>query len=118
MGWNDKALQKHKLNKQIEAALNSPQYREIRKKWEQQATLQGFVNFLLVACNYLETHHGYKRNGLINFLKFASGRMRYLTEHESYCEEMVAYFTDEYKLNILEEMGIESMKDGAKNGQP
>ena len=115
MGWTEKQLKKHQLHKQIEQALNSPVYKQIRQKWEREAMLQGFVNFILVTCDFLELRHGYKRVGLIKFLRFASDRMKYVGENEAYFEEMTQYFKDEHDLDILDIVGLEKVKDGTED---
>ena len=106
MGYLDKMHKKIKMEKMIEQAMNSTKYKEARKKDMEQAALNAYMSFCLIACDYLQLKHGYKKNGLITFLKFASKRLKYVEEDDSYFVSMNDYFRDELGLDVLDMLGM------------
>lgn len=117
MGWAEKALERHKLQKQIEEIMKSPEYKEMQRKQDEQAVLHAFVQFCCIACSYLETKHYYKGNGLKTFLKHVLSHMEYTVENEKYFEEYRAYVKEEYNLDIFAELGLEIGEEGEADGK-
>lgn len=117
MGWVEKALERNKLQKQIEDILKSPEYKELQRKQEQDAVVNALARFSFIACSFLETHHNYKGNGLKTFLKHVLSHMEYTEENEQYFKEYYEYCKDEYNLDILAELGLGVMEEGATDGK-
>ena len=108
MGYLDKMHRKAKNEKIIKEILNSHEYKQAQKKDLEQAGMRAYCNFCLMACDFLELRHGYGKNGLNRFLKFAVERMAYLAEeNEKYYEEMNEYFKNTFGVDVLQEMGME-----------
>ena len=112
MGWAEKALERHKLHKQIEEIMKSPEYKEMQRQQNEQAVLQALGRFCCIACSFLETHHNYKGNGLKTFLKHVISHIEYSGENEKYFEEYCDYCKEEYNVDILGELGLEIGKEG------
>lgn len=113
MGWVDKALERSRMEKKIKAAMNTPEFKKARQKELEQATLRAYCRFVLIACDYLNVKHNYKKNGLISFLGFASKRLLYTAEQdEKYFTEINKVFIDECGLDVMEYLGLEVKKGG------
>ncbi|MCB5881043.1 hypothetical protein LIR45_01395 [Lachnospiraceae bacterium EP-SM-12S-S03] len=107
MSWADKAHKKHQIHKLVEQAMNSKKYQDAEREKQQQAALRAFCRFCFIGCEYLELKHGYRKNGLENFLKFAKGRVEEIGEGEKYFEDAAKYYKEEIDLDV---MGILRMK--------
>lgn len=101
MSWADKAHKKHQIHKLVEQAMNSKEYQDARKEDMQQGALKAFCRFCFIGCEYMELKHGYKKNGLENFLKFAKGRIEEIGEDESYFEDAAKYYREEVGLDVM-----------------
>lgn len=110
MGWADKAHKKHKIDSMIRQAMNTPEYQAAKKKDVEQATLKALCGFCFLGCEYLELKHGYKKNGLANFLDFAKGRMKELGSDETYFSDAKKYYMEELNLDVLGALGYELIK--------
>lgn len=106
MGYLSKMQKQAQIHKMIQTAMNTPQYKEARRKDMEQAALQAYMSFCIIACDYLELTHRYKKNGLMKFLAFASKRLKYVEENESYFVEMNDMFRDEMGLDVLAVLGL------------
>lgn len=117
MGWVEKALEKHKIQKQVEEALNTPEYKEFQRKQEEEAVLNALGRFTFMMCEYLETRHGYKGNGLKKFLAYVLHCLEYTGENEMYFKDCHDYFIEEYGVDVLAELGLGIEKEGAADGK-
>ncbi len=106
MGWAEKALRQHKLQKQIEEAMNTPEYKEAQRQQEEQAVLNALGRFTFMMCEFLETRHGYKAEGLKKFLKFVHGCLEYTGDNEMYFKDCLDYYKEEYGVDVLAELGL------------
>lgn len=106
MTWAEKELQKHKMRKQVEGILNSPEYKETQKKMEEQATVNALARLCFIVCGYLETRHGYKINGLKKFLAFVLLNLSCTENNEMFFREYDSYYKDELGLDVLAELGL------------
>ena len=105
MGWADKALKKAREEKLVADVVNSRAYRQQKKKED----LRMFALLGFISCDYLELKHRYKRNGFMNFLKFANERMRYIsTDNEYYIDDMNSFYKEEHGIDMLKWLGIDS----------
>lgn len=115
MGWADKELQKHRMRKQIDQVLNSPEYREERRKWEEQAVLQALLKFVFIGLIWLEMNFRCKRNGLIKFLEFVKGTMADIDGDEEFFKDSNDYYIENYNLDVMEYLGMALVKKGEKH---
>ena len=106
MGWQDKALQKHKLKKQIDEVMNSPQYKMAEREREAQWTSNAIARFAFMMCGFLETRHGYKKEGLKKFLAFLLVNMECTGDDENFFLEYEKYYKEEMGLDVLAEFGL------------
>ena len=113
VSWTDKALKKAKIHKMIDQAMNSPQYKKARQEDMEQSALKAYIRFCLVTLDYLELKHGYKKNGMMNFVKFAADRMNYIAnDDEAYFDEMNKHFVEEFGIDAIAALGFDILKDG------
>lgn len=115
--WVDKELQKHKIRKMVEEAMNTPEFKEMQRQNEEKAVLNALGRFTFMMCEYLETRHGYKANGLKKFLKFVLGCLDYTGDNELYFKDCHDYFLEEYGVDVLGELGLGIAKEGEENGK-
>ena len=90
--------------------INSKKYQDAKKKDMEQASLNAYCKFCLVACDYLQIKHSYKANGIKGFLKYASEVMQYTLEYEKYFEDMNQVMIDECGIDVLETLGMNIVK--------
>lgn len=112
MSWAEKQLAKHKVRKQIEEIMNSPEYKKIRQEEETAAVLNALGRFAFFACGYLETRHGYKKVGLKKFLKYLITCIECTEDDENFFLDYEKYYKDELDLDVLKELGLEIEKSG------
>lgn len=111
MSWADKELKKHKIRKMVDEAMKTEKYKKARDEDNRQAVIRAYCRFCLIACDYLQIKHNYKKNGIINFLKYASEVIDYTSEEdEKYFEDMNQVMIDECGVDVLETIGIEVRK--------
>ena len=106
MSWQDKALQKHKIKKQIDEVMNSPQYKMAEREREAQWTSNAIARFAFICCEFLENNHGYKANGLKKFLKYLVDCLEYTGEDEDFFLTHEKYYKEEMGLDVLAEMNM------------
>ena len=68
-----------------------------------QITIEAYCRFCLIACDYLQIKHNYKKNGMMNFLNYASKIMKNIGN-----EDFNDYFRDINEV-MIEECGIDVM---------
>lgn len=106
MGWREKELQKHKMRKMIEQIMNMPEYKEAKRKDEEQSVLRAMVNIAFITCVYLEMKYRCKKNGLENYLNFLKDIMEEVGIDEDWFVDADAHFRKEYNLNAYELLGV------------
>ena len=106
MTWAEKELQKHKMRKQVEEVLNSPEYKEAQRKMEEQAVLNALGRFCFIMCGFLETRHNYKKDGLKKFLKFVSVSIQETEDNSDFFAGYDKYYKEEFGLDVLAELGL------------
>lgn len=106
MGYLDKIHRRIEIEKMITKVMNTREYKEARKKDQEQAALQAYMSFCIIACDFLELRHRYKKRGLMKFLKFASQRLKYDEENMDYFVEMNDHFIEELDLDVLGLLGL------------
>lgn len=106
MGYLDKMRKREENRKRAEAIIKTPAFQEYMREREEEAVLNALARFSFIACDFLETQHYYKRNGLKKFLAFVKKRMAYTEENELYFKEYHEYVLAEYEVDILGELGL------------
>lgn len=112
MAYTSKFEKRARTEKIINEIMNSESYKQARKKDQEQAALQAYMSFCIVACDFLELNHRYKKNGLVKFLKFASQRLKYVEENENYFVEMNQMYKDELGLDVFGLLGMKIEESG------
>ena len=103
MGWADKQLRRAKLRKQIDAAMNSPEY----KKRQQEHDLRVFLIYCLLSVDYLARHEGYGAKRVKRFPDFVKEQMKYVADDSEYDFKMLNdALKDETGLDVMEYMGF------------
>ena len=111
MSWADKALKKHKAEKMAMEIINSKKYQEAKKQDMEQAALNAYCRFILVACDFLQINYRCKRKGIEKFLKYAKEIMQYTLEDDQYFEDMNQVMIDECGIDVLYELGFKVEKE-------
>lgn len=111
MSWADKALKKHRVEKMTMDIINSRKYQEAKKADMEQAALNAYCRFVLVACDYLQIKYRCKKKGIENFLKYATDVMRYTAEDDQYFEDMNQVMIDECGIDVMDVLGLKAVKD-------
>ena len=106
MGWQDKALQKYRMEKQVRDIMNSQEYKEREKEMEAQWTSNAIARFAFIACEFLENNHNYKENGLKKFLKYLIDCLEYTGEDEDFFITHEKYYKEMMDLDVLSEMNM------------
>ena len=103
-----KRIQAEKIARQI---MESPMYRKARREDQEQATLDAYCKFILIACDFLQIRHNYKRQGMINFLKYATECIHYLTDEDAnYFDDMNQVMIDECGIDVMGYLGVKFKK--------
>lgn len=104
MSWTDKQLRKAKLRKQIDSAMNSPEY----KKQQQEHDLKVFLIYCLISVDYLFRYEGYGEKRVKRFLNFTKDQMKYLAADDEYDFKLLNdALKDETGVDVMEYMGFE-----------
>lgn len=111
MGWREKSLKRHKAEQMAKEIISSKKYQEARKADMEQAALDAYCRFCLVACDYLQMNFNCKRNGIMKFLKCASDVIQYTTGDDKYFEDMNTVMIDECGVDVMAELGVRVKKD-------
>ena len=106
MTKTEKALQKHKMQKMVKEVMNSPEYKKREQELESQWVTNALGRFAFMMCGYLETRHGYKKEGLKRFLSFLLVSLESTTDDEEFFKEYDSYYKSEYGLDVLAEIGL------------
>ena len=105
MGWADKALEKARIDREVNKVINSAAY----KKQRRMEDLRIFAILCFVTCDFLELKHRYGRSGFMKFMKFANERMRYISsDNEYYIDDMNNFYKEEHKIDMLKWLGLEN----------
>lgn len=107
MSWADKELKKHKLRKQIDATMNSPEY----KKRQQEHDLRVFMVYVMISVDYLFRSEKYGQKRVKRFLDFVKKQMRYVADDDEYFRLLNQELEKDVGVNVMEYMGfVEEMK--------
>ena len=70
MSYFDKMRQREAKRKLAEDIMNTPEFKEAMRQQEERAVLNALARFTFMMCGFLETRHGYKKEGLKKLLDF------------------------------------------------
>ena len=110
MSWVEKALQRHKMQKQIEEIMKTPEYKEMQRQMDEETLSNAIGRMAFITCQFLETRHNYKAAGLKKFLKFMVHCLEYTGDNDTFFIDNDTYFKEEYGLDVLAELGM-GLKD-------
>lgn len=106
MGYLDKMRQREAKRKLAEEVMNTPEFKEAMRQQEERAVLNALARFTYMMCGFLETRHGYKKDGLKKFLAFVMVNLQCTDDNAMFFKEYDEYFKDEYGLDVLAELGL------------
>lgn len=106
MSWAEKELAKRKLEKEIERAMESYKFKQAQKERDIELTRNAIMNFVLVACGYLEVKHGYKQKGMRTFIRYVKDNLIDIGKDEDILEVQKKYFLTEYCIDIDKEFEV------------
>lgn len=113
MSWTEKALQKHRTKKMIEEVMKTQEYKEMQREMEEQKVADSIAKFAFMMCGFLETRHGYKKEGLKKFLAFFATSLKCTEDDEKFFVTYDSHFKEEYGLDVLGELGL-GLEDDAE----
>lgn len=106
MGWQDKALQKHKMEKLVEEVMNSPEYKKLERERNDEILNQSIAQLAFIVCEFLENNHGYKKAGLSKFLKYLNDCMGCSAKQDDFFIAHDKYYKEMMQLDVLAEFGL------------
>ena len=106
MGWQDKALQKRRMEKQVEEIMKSPEYKELEQKRNDEILNQSIATLSFIACEFLKNNHGYKKAGLTKFLKYVNACMACSAKQDDFFTAQDEYYKEMMQLDVLAEFGL------------
>lgn len=103
MSWAEKELKKYKLRKQIDWAMESPEY----KKRQQKHDMNVFFVYCLISADYLSREEKYKEEQMKKFLDHVKEQMKYVADDDEYNFKLLnEAIEDETGVNVMEYMGF------------
>lgn len=106
MGYLDKMRQREAKRKMAQDVMNSPEFKEYMRQHDEQAVINALARFAFMMCEFLETRHGYKKQGMLKALKFVRGCLEYTEDNENFFVDNDKYYKEEYDLDVLAELGM------------
>lgn len=106
MSWADRELKKHRMRKEVERAMNTAEYRKIRNQEREEDTYFAMGQLSYYTMEYLEMKHGYKHNGLMNWLQFLRDRIGETVDDPSYLSDVEVYYREKYDVEISKVLGF------------
>lgn len=111
MGWANKMHKKHQTTKIVNQIMESKEWKEAKKKDQEQAVFNAFLRLSFFACEYLEEKHGYKKKGLQRFLKYMVELMDEPKDDQQYFIDAEKYYKEELGLDVMKELGLAIRSD-------
>ncbi len=106
MGSLNKIRKRYEAEKMAKQVMASPKFKEAMKEQEERAVLNALARFAFMMCGFLETRHGYKKDGLKKFLAFVMVNLQCTDDNEDFFLDYDKYYKDEYGLDVLAELGL------------
>ena len=102
MGWADKVLKQRRAEELAKEMMSTQKFQEWRKRENKKLAIKAYCKFLLVGCDYLQLKHGYKKKGLMSFLKYATDIILYTQEDADYFDDIGEVMVDEANFDAAE----------------
>lgn len=109
--WVKKALEKDKIHKMIQQAMNSPEYKEARNQDLRQATLRALIRFSFISLLYMEMNFRCGRKAFIKFLDFVLTTVEEIGNDEEFIESSNEYYKEKHNLDVMDYLGVELIKN-------
>ncbi len=106
---------KQMINRMIEEAMNSKQYKEARQKDLEQATIKALVRFTLIGCIYLDMVFRCKKKGLLKFLEFVKKTVCEIGDDNDFIRATNDYYKDKMQLDVMAFLGMQFV--GEEDGE-
>lgn len=101
-----KELKKHKLQKEIDRAMNDPQYKKAQEERENEIFLNAYATFVLHSCDYLYRNHNCKEKGLKKYIDFLKTQMEFVKKDEEYFIPLADELKAETGVDVFGEFGL------------
>jgi hypothetical protein len=111
MSWANKAHKKIQAEKMAKELMNTPQYREARRRDRESATIHALGMFMFMGMIWLEMNFNCKRKGLLRFLDFVKATVIDFKNDPNWLEASDAYFKETYNIDALGYLGMEVVKE-------
>ena len=106
MGYLDKMRKRQANERLAREVMNTPEFKKELHKMQEQATVNALGKFTFMMCGFLETRHGYKKDGLKKFLDFVLTELKCTEDDENFFIEYDKYYREEYGLDVLGKIGL------------
>ena len=106
MGNFNKHRKRYEAEKMTKQVMENPMFKAAMKEQEERAVLNALARFTYMMCGFLETRHGYKKEGLKKFLGYVFMNLQYTGDDADFFVEYEKYYREEYGLDVLGELGL------------
>lgn len=106
MGSINKQRKRYEAEKMAKQVMETQKFKEAMKQQEERAVLNALARFVFIMCGFLETRHGYKKDGLKKFLAFVMVNLQCTDDDLNFFLDYEKYYKSEYGLDVLAELGL------------
>ncbi len=106
MGSLAKQRKRYEAEKMAKKVMDAPAFKEAMRQQEERAVLNALARFTFIMCGFLETRHGYKKEGLKKFLQFVGTSLDETENNDDFFIGYDQYYKSEYGLDVLGELGL------------
>ena len=99
------AFRRAEINRLIRQAMQSPQFKEMRRKEMEQAVLQAMTKFAFIGCEWLDLEHEYHHDDFLRFAEWLRVRYIELGDDEGYLRDVSKYYKDKHDADIMRVLG-------------
>lgn len=107
MSWADKIHKQRQVDSLLREMMQRPEWKEEKKKIEEEAVVKSMRAFLLIGCDYMYRNFGCKKAGLRKWLEFACKQFMYVSNDSTFLNELNKCLEDEAGVNVLDELVIQ-----------
>lgn len=102
MAWIDQQRRKQQLHRQVRQALNSPEFKEARKKERAEDIDNACRWFLTISVDYLYRQENYGRKRMQRFIDFVNQSFKYIENDPDYFRLLAHELEKETGINCLD----------------
>ena len=102
----DKMRKRYEAEKMAKQVMETPVFQDAIRQHEEKAVIHALARFAFMMCGFLETRHGYKKEGLKKFLQFVNVNLQCTEDDVNFFLEYENYFKEEYGLDVLGALGL------------